>query len=415
MRSAILIPKKIRVGFQNREDTYTKKLAYVIYYDHKGKLRKEASWNSWRDTKIEPEEYDNVPTEGFVLNKKVGGYAGDWGNFRQAYVRVYDPRGFEFEITVPNLLYILEHTSSIKGKGLEGEFVYAWSGTDLLLLPTCAPDYSRLQEINERRAQIEIKNADLKIGATYLTKQDTEWVYMGYFDTYDTCYLFDGKKFTNYRKMERYAYDNNLNLYHEKYEGYSVRRATLNYEEIQDCIGKQHFFYYRYQSGSYVHESFEHIKSVNGRFIDVVSEGPALNYAELFEKLEHDTSYSPIDKDKCVFRCCTPEEVDEMHLESGGKHYTTVVNGTPIYIEVYLKDQNNPDTGYTVFCQTKEHNDLLKTVLNYTEERLNYWPYHRGGFSPLPLNKLLEILPPYCTERYLKNGKFYDRRSIHYE
>jgi hypothetical protein len=50
-------------------------------------------------------------------------------------VRVYDPRNFEFEISVANLLYILEETSSLKGKGLEGEFVYAWEGKELVLLP----------------------------------------------------------------------------------------------------------------------------------------------------------------------------------------------------------------------------------------------------------------------------------------
>ena len=33
----IFIPKKINVGFQNRKDTYTGKLAYVIYYDEDGK------------------------------------------------------------------------------------------------------------------------------------------------------------------------------------------------------------------------------------------------------------------------------------------------------------------------------------------------------------------------------------------
>ena len=157
------------MGFQTRNDTYTKKLAYVIYYDEKGKLRKEPSWNSWRDKKIDPKEFDNVPTEGFVLNKKVGGYAGDWGNFRQAYVRVYDPRGFEFEISVPNLLYILEHTSSIKGKGLEGEFVYGWEGTDLVLMPTCSPDYARLAELNQNRMELNtVIVQDLKIGAEYL-------------------------------------------------------------------------------------------------------------------------------------------------------------------------------------------------------------------------------------------------------
>jgi hypothetical protein len=36
------------------------------------------------------------------------------------------PRGFEFEISIPNLLYILQECNSTKG--LDGEFVYAWDG-----------------------------------------------------------------------------------------------------------------------------------------------------------------------------------------------------------------------------------------------------------------------------------------------
>ena len=117
MKTTIFLPSKINVGFQNRNDTYTKKLAYVIYYDNKGVLRKEKSWDGWRDKTIPNEEYDNIPTSGFVLNKKVGGYDTGW-NHRQTYVRVYDPRNFEFEISVPNLLYILENATSTKGKGL---------------------------------------------------------------------------------------------------------------------------------------------------------------------------------------------------------------------------------------------------------------------------------------------------------
>ena len=54
MKSNLFIPRKIRVGFQERGGTYTGKLAYVIYYDEKGKLRKEASWESWRKKEIEP-------------------------------------------------------------------------------------------------------------------------------------------------------------------------------------------------------------------------------------------------------------------------------------------------------------------------------------------------------------------------
>ena len=33
MNNQLFIPAKLRVGYNKREDTYTKKLAYVIYYD----------------------------------------------------------------------------------------------------------------------------------------------------------------------------------------------------------------------------------------------------------------------------------------------------------------------------------------------------------------------------------------------
>ena len=145
--STIYVPKKINVGYQNRNDTYTGKLAYVIYYDEKGKLRKETSWNSWRDEKIPNNEFENVPTEGFVLNKHAGGVENSWGwNARKSYCRVYDPRGFEFEITIENLLYILENCSSIKGKGLEGEF-------DLIILDLMLPGVDGFEICRQIRSQ----------------------------------------------------------------------------------------------------------------------------------------------------------------------------------------------------------------------------------------------------------------------
>ena len=51
MKTSIFVPNKIHVGYQERSDTYTGRLAYVIYTDEKGKLRKENSWNGWRDKK----------------------------------------------------------------------------------------------------------------------------------------------------------------------------------------------------------------------------------------------------------------------------------------------------------------------------------------------------------------------------
>jgi hypothetical protein len=173
----MVIPKTITVGFNHRPDTYTKKLAYVIYTDAKGVLRKELSWNGWRDKKIKPITLDNVPMSGFVLNKNVGGYKSGW-NHRQAAVRIYDPRDFEFEITLENLLFILQENSSIKGKGLEGEFIYSWDGKDLVLLPVGSGEYKECANFTTKQTQ-KVEKGDIKEGYTYLTKDMTTLLYLG--------------------------------------------------------------------------------------------------------------------------------------------------------------------------------------------------------------------------------------------
>ena len=160
---SIYLPNKIKVGYQNRKDTYSKKLAYIIYYDEKGKLRKETSWRGWIDEKMGDDEFENTPLTGFVLNKDAGDYDTGWDH-RKTYCRVYDPRGFEIEIDVPNLLYILQNTDCSRGKGLEGEFVYGWDGTELVLIPVGSPDYKELKSYSE------ILNSNQKFSSKNLIK-----------------------------------------------------------------------------------------------------------------------------------------------------------------------------------------------------------------------------------------------------
>jgi len=261
MKSTIFIPKKCKVGFQNRTDTYTGKLGYIIAFDGK-KWRKEPSWEGWRtkfnsyeellqtreklyvdykesmkrslaqykvcyaneqnqvnkqwyfkyvdmtdedflkeyhaetfakfiksnqcyvgnvsdDPKIQPLEFENTPTEGFVLNKKAGGHEGSsssW-NVRATYCRVYDPRGFEFEISIPNLLYILENANSIKGKGLDGKFIYGWDEKDLVLIPEQSPEYKEMVNYTELQT-LKVSAKDLKVGNIYLDSKGDEVVYL---------------------------------------------------------------------------------------------------------------------------------------------------------------------------------------------------------------------------------------------
>ena len=47
MKKNLYIPQKICVGFQKREDTFTGKLAFIVYWDYKGVLRKEKSFKGF--------------------------------------------------------------------------------------------------------------------------------------------------------------------------------------------------------------------------------------------------------------------------------------------------------------------------------------------------------------------------------
>jgi hypothetical protein len=185
----IFIPKKLKVGYQKRSDTYSKKLAYVTYYDQKNKLRKEGSWKGWIDEKVGIDEFENVPTEGFVLNRNVGGVKESYGSYdvRIEKVRVYDPRGFEFEIDIPNVLTILQECTSVKGKGLEGEFVYGWAGANLILIPTSCQQYKESQEYTDLQST-KISAKELIPGCSYKTKKQKDLIYLGKMNWFDYKY-----------------------------------------------------------------------------------------------------------------------------------------------------------------------------------------------------------------------------------
>jgi hypothetical protein len=299
MDKKIFIPQVIKVGFNPRNDTYTGKLAYVIYYDTKGVLRKEKSWDTWINngyrstryvmdennrpmikdgryvTEVDPDveakrndrpEFKNEPTEGFVLNKKAGGDRYGW-NPRQTYCRVYDPRGFEFEITIPNLLYILENTNSIVGKGLEGKFVYGWQGKDLVLIPEKSPEYEDMMNFSKIQAK-KITKKELVSGHTYLTKKLEELIYLGYFMTHTV-------------KIS-YVYD------HTK--GYPYNR-----KEQRKLIKRKKHWFYNLKKGMFLHRS--DYKNLS----EIADDNVSSEYARIMQNLEHHSEYSPEDESKTKY------------------------------------------------------------------------------------------------------------------
>lgn len=192
---SIFIAPKIKIGFQKRADCFTGKLAYISYFDEKGKFRKEVSWEGWRNKDIPVEEYDNKPISGFTLNKDVKRYSGDWFSSKRTLIRVHDPRGFEFEVTTENLIAILMHTDCLR-RGLIGEFVYAWSGQELVLLPTNSEEYTKAIQYTAGLSK-KVKSKELVVGGSYRTKRDGDVVYMGKLNWYE----YNTKSY--YRKGDR--------------------------------------------------------------------------------------------------------------------------------------------------------------------------------------------------------------------
>lgn len=196
MQDKLYIPTELHVGQQDRTGTYTGRLGYIVYKDAKGKLRKEKSWNGWRDHKIDPVVTDNEPMTGFTLNKGIarGGY--DWYSQRTEKVRVYDPRGFEFEISIDNLLGVLMH-SDVSKRDIVQACVYAWAGTELVLLPTNTEDYEASSKHTSKQT-MKVGARELVVGHTYELKSGKEnVVYVGKYTIY-------GDKNSNGDRSSRY-------------------------------------------------------------------------------------------------------------------------------------------------------------------------------------------------------------------
>lgn len=354
MKSTIYIPKKINVGYQEREDTYTGKLAYVIYWDEKGILRKEKSWNGWRDEDIPNDEFENIPTEGFVLNKHAGGVENSWGwNARKSYCRIYDPRGFEFEITIENLLYILENTSCIKGKGIEGELIYGWDGSNLVLIPVESPDYKKMVTYSNAIKENKMFSAkNVAVGGTYLTKNNEHWIYMGRFDAY----------------------------------------SSLYYEPQ----GKHYWFY----NGSY----FSHQKSFpKNKIIDCLDDKCNDNYADLFYKMEGNSEYSPYDKTKDKIASYTIDEFRENFDYWGDGFFVSKCLGE---YKDYSIHKSKTSSGYVIYERIGRYSYKFCDIFPFKTNECG-----KKEMIPVSLEEIFGKMKPEYVHMYLQNGREYRKRG----
>ncbi len=228
MKTQLYIPKKLKIGFDKRTECFGGKLAYCIYYDDQNILRKQTSWENWRDKTIEPLDLDNEPQTGFFINKDVKRF--NWSHFSstRTMIRIFDPRGFEFEITTENLIGLLME-SDCNRRGFSGSFVLAWAGKELVLLPTSSEEYIAATKFTALQAT-KVTPKDLKEGYSYRTKKQEDWVYIGRQLWYDPQYC--------YGDTERKAVKKRVFYNQTKQEFFGATAAQEKHVSIQTSDGE---------------------------------------------------------------------------------------------------------------------------------------------------------------------------------
>lgn len=390
MEEQLFIPKKLKVGFQKRNDTYTKKLAYVIYYDSKGVLRKETSWQSWRDKKIEPMDVDNTPHSGFVLHKDVQRNSEYFGSGRNM-IRIYDDRGIEFEITCDNLIFILMTTNCHK-RGLEGEFVYSWYGKELILLPVGCDEYKKAQMFTQIQGK-SLSKADLIPGCAYTTKKLDTLIYLGNFPWVEEKYDYSKSSYDttavkkhvfvneNPYSFDEYDDDENDNLSEEDFDTPEEYNDYL--EEIEnERLDREEWE--KEKKDEKVNPQFLTLSNVNTLSVRI-SDIPVSNYAELMQKFSK-----------------TKHAASPVKFEDYPKEIELVVPNritNPLKGNFYVKDSNNKYSEYEIRPATKYGKNYKEVLMP------GKWELEKQGTLKIQKGKII-------IERTYSDSKKFTEQQI---
>lgn len=372
---SLFIPTKIKVGYQKRNDTYTKKLAYVIYYDTRGKLRKETSWNSWRDASLPIDDYDNSPISGFKINRNVGETRSHW-DVRRAYIRVLDPRGFEVEISLANFIHILEHCNCNE-KELSGEFVYAWDDTELVLLSSNSPDYKELKQKTETLLEDKyLRGTDLIVGHTYATIDGDEYVYLG--------------------KFPEWKY--NVSLYSFPFK---IDACEYKYEE-KDKVPKSYQTKPKFWFKELKYGSIFPMSSITRKFYSCTSKKVHPKLDEFKEKLSTMEEFAGVDFDALEYHMWSRDAFKE-YVERVKSSWRGIVFGT----NYFAKSQPVEMTFSRVASNAK--------LPEYKCSRIEFLADNETGYGwgdCLDVDTIYDTYKPYYIQSYLLNGKEFRKYLI---
>jgi len=152
---------------------------------------------------------ENVARTGFRITKSIS-RGGSW-NGNNKVVRIEDPRGFELEISVDNLVKMMSMTTFIDGVCQEA-CVWGRQGASNILLPVTSELYKDAVDRTAYRAKTTISLRDVNFGDTVVLKKTENFrgltgEYMGAYHVYSLMVLEKNKT----ARGNSYSYQRNKN------------------------------------------------------------------------------------------------------------------------------------------------------------------------------------------------------------
>lgn len=126
---------------------------------------------------IPTQVYDNAPLNGFVFGKAVN-HSSSWNSCSDKW-RVYDPRGFELEISSGNFEKIISTCTIINGV-VQEDCIWARLGPNNILVPVNSDLYMAAKK-NTRVSKQSASIKDAKAGDLVTLQNGVEGIYIGYF------------------------------------------------------------------------------------------------------------------------------------------------------------------------------------------------------------------------------------------
>jgi hypothetical protein len=264
-----------------------------------------------------------------------------------------------------------------------------------------------------------VKAKDLKVGATYRSKDDKTFVYMGRFDRYDSGYWKNGLFFKTYKKFVQYCEDNNV-LKTSTGNGIWYRSYYDSDSNDYGVVGKEHCFYYTYKDwNNEEHSAFEWRTSIGSWLIDVVDDKCHEKYADYFKLLEHSPYYSAPDYNKITYHEMCLKSFRERITYSNSYYCSTDffanIDGEVRLCRAVQKGSNYDNKFVVNVRKDKSPNSECIELLSLfpteiVEEREYSWSSVTKQVEhmiPVTWETIYNTMHPLYEQTYLKNGKEY--------